>query len=171
MKSGIYTPGFEYDIEVVDKATGRVKDVIRGCNLIPAAGVEFLIQAPFGDASPVGSFYMGLFANDYVPTAPVKAVDIPSVLGEFTNYSEAARPLWNRIFDGTSAQSNTGSRAIFTPTVARRIYGCFLVSSSTKGGNTGMLLSVMRFPNPKDVEVGEELRGLAGITYVAANTY
>lgn len=171
MKQSVILDGFSYDVQIVDKSTGQIKDTIVGCNLIPAAGLTFLIQSPFGGATAINSFFVGLFDNDYVPTAGVVSTDLPSVVGEFTGYSETTRPTWSRVFNGTSAQDNAAARAVFTPTVARRIYGCFIVSAADKGGNTGLLLSVLRFPSPRDVTVGEELRVLAGLTYVAANAF
>ena len=56
------------------------------------------------------------------------------------------------------ATDNTASRAEFTFTSAKTIYGAFLVPTATKGGVVGPLLSAARFADPKNVAVDDVLR-------------
>jgi hypothetical protein len=138
-------------------------------NLMPQVGVDYAAKAMFGDVAPISAFYAGLFLNDVLPTAPLTAADIPTTLGEFVSYSEAARPLWNRAYDDAGTMTNASSRAVFTITADARLYGGFLVSSSVKGGNTGLLLSVARFSTPRDVTNGGTFRVAYGLTLVPTN--
>jgi hypothetical protein len=135
-------------------------------NLIPSTGVNYLAQAMFGDTSPIGTYYIGLFQNNYVPVNGATSADIPGTIQEFTGYSQATRPLWSRVYDGAGAWDNVAARAEFSVTADQRIYGGFLVSSSAKNSSTGLLLSVARFASPKDITAGLTLRVRAGITLV-----
>lgn len=156
---------FVYDYELITPGVGVV-DAWQETNLIPSAGLAYLANAMFGDTAPIGTFYMGLFNNNFVPSQGNTSADIPATINEFTAYDETTRPLWNRVFDGVGAISNAASRGTFTCNAATRIYGGFLVSTSAKGGSSGLLLSVTRFATPKDVEIGQVIRARATINLI-----
>lgn len=156
-----------YQMEIVNP-DGSVADSWVDENIIPQVGVTYFANAMFGDASPIGTFYFGLFQNNYVPTANTTAADLPSVAGEFLGYDETTRRTWNRVFDGVGAISNDASRAELTCNVDRRVYGAFLVSSSTKGGSSGTLISIARFQTPKDIVAGQLVRGRVILNLIPA---
>lgn len=158
--------GFVFHFELLEE--GRLVSEWYEHNLVPLAGLNYMAQAMFGDTSPIGTFYVGLFENNYLPVASALASDLPSSIGEFVGYSETARPLWSRV-NTNGLISNAANRALFTSTQNKRIYGGFLVSSAEKGGNTGMLLSVARFSSPKDVEAGQVLRVRAELSLIPTN--
>lgn len=139
-------------------------------NLMPQVGINYVAGAMFGDTAPIGTFYIGLFQNNVLPTSSTTASDIPTTLGEFVGYSNSTRPLWNRSYDGIGSINNSASRAEFTITADARLYGGFLVSTSTKGGNTGLLLSVARFESPRDVTAGGTFRVTSVISLVPGTT-
>jgi hypothetical protein len=158
-------PRFRYDFELVDQQ-GNVVDAWSELNLIPKLGLDVLIQAPFGDVAAIGSLYVGLFRNNVIPSMESKAADIPASLGEFTQYTEATRPLWERVYDDNGSYDNSANRAQFTFTQDQLIYGAFLVTESAKGSNAGLLLSVVRFPSPRSMYAGLTLNVTAVLTYV-----
>lgn len=162
--------GFRHVFEIYDKATGKLVDREVKYNLIPQAGIDFLIQTPFGDVAPIPTWYCGLFRNNFLPDANTSAADIPGAMAEFVEYSEATRPLWDRAYNGASTMDNSLSKAVFTPTAERTVYGSFIVSNPTKGANSGLLLSVVRFSTAKPLSIGLEARLSCGITYIPANT-
>ena len=55
---------------------------------------------------------------------------------------------------------------MFTLNADKRVYGAFIVSSSTKGSGSGLLLSIARFAVPRDLPSGTEFAVTAGITLV-----
>lgn len=167
-KDGIKAPAFRYCAELTDK-DGVVVDAWEQTNLIPQLGLDLLIQAPFGDAAPVSTFYLGVFTKNYLPTAATKASDIPANMGEFVGYDEETRPLWDKSYDGAGSYDNSSSRAQFTFKQDQVLYGAFLVSEPTKGGNNGLLLSVVRFPSPRSVSAGLTLNVSCGLTYIPNN--
>lgn len=161
--------GFRHEFEVYDKATGLLVSREVKLNRIPQAGIDFLIQSPFGDVPPVNSFYCTLFRNNVVPEAGMTAADLPGMLGEFMEYQEATRPAWERVYNGEGTFDNLASKAIFTPSAERTVYGTVIVSSPTKGAATGLLLSVVRFSTAKPLSVGQEARLGCALTYIPTN--
>lgn len=163
--SAIGLAGYIWEYELRDKA-GHLVDSWEEHNLIPQAGLNFLIQAPYGDASPISTFYAGLYRGNFVPGSSTTSSDIPTNMNEFQGYSEANRPVWSRAYDGVGTLDNSASRAVFTLTADVTLYGSFLVSSSVKGGNSGLLLSVVRFASPRVIPAGLTLSLTTGFTYV-----
>jgi len=161
--------GFRYELELIDKATGVVVDREVKYNRIPQAGIDFLVQSPFGDVPTIGTFYCFLFKNNFVASSGTTSADIPATMGEFVDYSEATRPLWVRAYDGAGTLSNVGSKAVFTPTTDAVCYGAGIVSNSAKGANTGLLLSVVRFSTTKQLTAGLEAKLTCGLTYIPTN--
>lgn len=158
--------GFVYHFEL--EKDGVVIDEWEMHNIVPLAGLNYMGQAMFGDIAPITTFYLGLFENNYLPAPEATAADLPSVIGEFTGYSEATRPIWQRVHTN-GVHTNEANRAAFTVTTAKRLYGGFLVSSSAKAGATGTLLSVTRFDSPKDVEPDMVLRVRGSLSLIPTN--
>lgn len=166
----LHVLGFKHELTIYDIATGEVVDHEVKYNLIPQAGIDFLIQTPFGDVAPIPAFYCGLFRNNVLPTSGMTAADIPTTLGEFVNYAETSRPAWNRAYNLAGTQDNSASKAVFTPTAEANVYGSFMVANPTKGSNTGLLLSVVRFSTVKPLSVGLEAKLVCGLTYIPTNS-
>ena len=159
--------GFVYHFELLSP-DGDLIDSWTQRNLVPTEGLDYASAAMFGDVAPIGTWYVGLFSNNYVPVAGTKASDIPTSVQEFTGYSEAARPVWQRV-TSAGVSTNNANRAAFTLTAPARLYGGFLVSTSTKGGGTGTLLSIARFDSPHDVQAGATLRVRAELSLIPTN--
>lgn len=162
MSTSILGAGFRYDIEII-APDGEVI-TFSDHNLIPQAGIDFIANLLRAQTSPIAPFYVGIFEGNYVPTSATVAADLPAI--ECTAYSEAVRPTWASAYDGVSLISNEASKATFTMSAAKRLYGAFLVSSSVKAGNSGTLLSIARFSSPKDVDVGTSFGVTAGLTLI-----
>lgn len=158
--------GFTYDFELLDSA-GQVIDTLTAVNLVPLDGVNHMASALFGDVAPIGNFYLGVFTGNYLPSMASKAADIPTAMAEFVGYSEATRPLWQRV-NNDGVISNVGARGAFTLTQNATLLGAFLVSNSTKGGGTGLLLSVARFATPRPVEAGMVIRLAGELSLISA---
>jgi len=161
--------GFRHELQIFDKRTGELIDREVQMNLIPQAGIDFLMQAPFGDVAPISQLYCGLFRNNFIAAANTTAADIPLVMGEFVDYDEPTRPLWDRSYE-SGTYHNFDNKAVFTPNKEATVYGSFIVTNSVKGANTGLLLSVVRFSTAKPLSVGLEAKLICGITYVPTNS-
>ena len=170
MSEHLIVSGFRYCFRLLNEDDSVADETIAN-NLIPSDGMEFLMRAPFGDVSPIGNFYCGLWRGNVIPSKGLKATDIPSNLQEFVGYSETTRPEWQREYDGNGTSDNSDQARIaeFSFTADANLYGAFLVSSPTKGQGSGLLLSCVRFPSPRPVTAGQKGQLIAGITYVSAN--
>jgi hypothetical protein len=144
--------GFTYDCEIRQPDGEVIR--FREHNLLPQVGINHAAGLLLGTTAPISAWYVGLFEGNYVPDASVTAAQLTSLVGECTAYSEAARPLWAGVYDGVSSVDNLASKATFTLTADKLIYGAFLVSSSTKGGTSGVLLSIARYSTPQDLKSG-----------------
>jgi hypothetical protein len=157
--------GFKYDCEILTPS-GEIIQFTEH-NLLPQVSVDHLVGLLRGDGTtPISSWFMGLFENNYVPTSGVTSADLPGVVGESTAYTSATRPVWTHAYDGVSVVDNIASKAVFTFNATNTIYGAFIVSSSVKAGNTGVLLSIARFNTAKTMESGTQFSVAAGITLV-----
>lgn len=156
--------GFVYDTELW--RGGQLVSAKRAYNLVPQSGVDHFAALLRGNGPLISSWYVGLFEGNFVPDDDTTSSDLPSNAVEFTGYSESARPAWTHVYDGTSVIDNNGTRATFTVTSEKTVYGGFLVSNSSKGGNSGVLLSIARFSSPDELRVDDEYKITAGITLV-----
>lgn len=123
--------------------------------MTPQPSIDFVAGLIRGTVAPNATWYVGLFENNYVPDSTSKAADIPATIVECTAYSEATRPVWNVAYDGVTNLDNLASKAQFTFTSAKRVYGAFVASTSAKGSGSGLILYIARFASPKDVSAGE----------------
>lgn len=166
MSNSILGTGFRYDGRIV-QPNGEVIEFTE-YNLLPQDSIDFIAGLIRASLTPIGSWYLGLFEANYVPTSSVKASDLPGVVGECVAYAETSRPTWQHAYDSHSVIDNLASQATFTLTQDKRVYGAFIVSSNVKGGNTGTLLSIARFSTATDLKAGAVFTLAAGLTLVPA---
>lgn len=127
-------------------------------NLIPQVGIDHLAGLIRGTSTVIAPWYIGIGEGNYVPTSGVTSADLPATVQECTSYSNATRPVWNDTYDGVSIITNLSNRVEYAMTAEKRLYTGFLISTSTKGGNTGLLLSIVRFSSPYDAPAGSTFR-------------
>lgn len=155
--------GLVYRVETIKD--GVVVDESWEHNIMPQQSVDHIASLIRGaGASPISSWYVGLFENNYVPDSSVTAAELQNAVGESQAYDEIDRQLWSNNYDGIGFIGNTGTPAEFTMNATKTIHGAFLVSNATKGGTSGILLSIARFSTAKTVDAGTVLRITAGLT-------
>jgi len=134
-----------YVVECRD-AKGNLKWSDRFDNLVTTAGKNDALDKYLTGSSYTATWYVGLMsATSYA--AGVAATDTASShagWAEDQNYSETARPAaaWASATAGSKALA---SAAVFSINANTTVKGCFLISSSTKGGTTGILFSAGLF--------------------------
>jgi hypothetical protein len=154
--------GFAYLVEHV--RAGRVIERELVHNLMPTEGLNYALSAALTGGAQVSAWYIGLFEGNYTPQASDTAATFPGLATETTAYSGSVRLPWTYSAVAAGATNNSASKAEFTASATKTIYGGFLSSSSVRGGTTGTLLSVVRFSSPKTVDSGDILRITAGFT-------
>lgn len=160
--------GFTYLVEVISKTTGQVLDSEVIENIMPIEGINYILSSSVKGATQISSFYLGLYENAYTPQSTDTAATFPTTAGESTAYDSATRPAFVAGAVAGGAVDNSASRAEFTFNATKSIAGGFMVSTNTKGGASGVLLSAVRFASAKAVDDDSILRVTAGLQIVSA---
>lgn len=158
--------GVNYTIEVI--RGGAVVDSETVHNLMPEEGRNHAVSVITKGATQVPTWYIGLFEGNYVPVDSDKASTFPSNATECTAYLPATRVEFVEGAVAAGVVENTASRAEFTATAAKTIYGAFLVSAQAKGAVTGVLMSAARFTAPKTLQIDDVLRVTASFSLTSA---
>lgn len=158
--------GVNYTIEVI--RGGAVVDSETVHNLMPEEGRNHAVSVITKGATQVPTWYIGLFEGNYVPVDSDKASTFPTSATECTAYLPATRVEFVEGAAAAGVVENTASRAEFTATAARTIYGAFLVSAQAKGAITGVLMSAARFTAPKVLQIDDVLRVTASFSLTSA---
>lgn len=158
--------GVNYTIEVI--RGGAVVDSETVHNLMPEEGRNHAVSVITKGATQVPTWYIGLFEGNYVPVDSDKASTFPSNATECTAYLPATRVEFVEGAVAAGVVENTASRAEFTATAAKTIYGAFLVSAQAKGAVTGVLMSAARFTAPKVLQIDDVLRVTASFSLTSA---
>lgn len=159
--------GFVWDGELVGP-DGEILQRQQDTNIIPQAGVDFLVSLIRGTGTLTSGWYVGVGEADFVPTSGTTSAGLQSQVGETTVYTEEDRPMWDNAYDGTSIITNLNNRAEFSFETAKRLHTGFLVSNERKGTSVGVLLSIARFSTPYDVPAGSTFRLGVSITLLPA---
>lgn len=154
--------GFTYTIEHI--RNGEVIDSEVAKNIVPTEGLDYMLNALFKGSSVYSSWYVALYEGNYVPVAGATIATLPANAVETTAYSEANRVAFVPGTVSSGSVDNTSSKAEFTFTASKTIYGGFIASSVSKSATSGVAISAVRFTNPKQVSTGDVLRVTAGLT-------
>lgn len=148
------------------KRAGRLlgEETIR--NLIPTEGLNHILSIVLKGGTQQASWFVALFEGNYTPVLGDTAANFAANATECTSYDSATRPAWTGGSVAAGAVSNVDSKAAFVMSAAKTVYGAALLSSSTKGGTTGVLLSNARFSTAKVLEIDDTLDVAVGITLV-----
>lgn len=127
-------------------------------NLIPDAGLEYMLRAALVGGTQHTQWYTGLVDIPVVPTAATTAADIPGAVREFTRYA-GNRPAWQLQMAGASADNelNVAKFVVDADVAEVPIYGGFLINRDNKGTGGGLILSIARFPTPEVARGGQTL--------------
>lgn len=147
---------FEYTLirggEVIDS---WVED-----NIIVDEGLNYALGASFGAASPVTTWYVGLYKNNYTPIATnvMATFTGAGVASEsITEYSNVTRPAWVPAAVAAKTITNSASPATFNISSGVTINGSFLSSSNAKGSNGGVLSAASKFATSRILQVDDVL--------------
>lgn len=126
-------------------------------NIVVNEGLDHILSAVFNAGTQITSWYVGLYEGNYTPIATDTAANIASNATETTAYDETTRPAWTESAPSSQQITNSASKATFTMNATKTIYGAFLVSSNTKSGTAGTLMSASKFAASRDVVAVDQL--------------
>jgi hypothetical protein len=119
------------------------------------------LGAALGATSKISTWYLAVFSAAVTPIASWTAANFSSNAAEITSssegYSNATRPAWTPGSVSAGVIGNLSSKAVFTIycTTSINISGAALLSSNTKGGTSGTLVSASRFGTARTVNSGD----------------
>lgn len=127
---------------------GELLDVITSPNIVVDEGLNHVLDVALSNGAQNGTWYIGIFKNNYTPVAGDTASTFAGVgvANEVsTEINETTRPQW--VDAGVAAKSvtNSASPAVFTANTTVSVYGAFLISNNTLGGTTGVLCAASKF--------------------------
>lgn len=130
-------------------------------NLIPDAGILYILGASLGSATRLTSWYLAPFGTAVTPAANWTASNFAATAGEITSgtegYSQSTRVAWTPGSPAAGQIDNLAAKASFTIVTASSltIQGAGLLSDSTKGGTAGTLVSAAKFGTARVVYSGD----------------
>lgn len=128
-------------------------------NLMPTEGLNFVLDMIGNDAAAAAS-YITLHANTTTVLATHTAATYASTFSECSGsegYDEATRVLWDPAAAASASKNNNASPAEFTINTSGTlsVNGVALLTSSTKGGTSGKLLSALKFSATRTFSDGD----------------
>lgn len=140
---------------------GALLETIEQKNLMPLEGINYMLGLLAGGAA-YPAMYVGLYGNNYTPQASDTALTFPSLSGEISGYS-GDRKAFVHIPVAGGTLTNIGNEAEFTFDANVTIHGGFMSSHQTKGSTSGVLLSAVQLPSPRNFFAGDTISVGAGL--------
>lgn len=141
-------------------------------NLLPTNGLIDILSVYFKQGAQRTAFYLAPFANNVAPVDTLTGANFTATQGEFTNYSEDARPAWTppAAALASAAVDNSASPAVCTISVANStVWGFGLLTTSPKSDTTGILVACSQFAAARSaLQVGDKLNVDYSITATGA---
>lgn len=146
---------FIYDIRHF-AADGQLLGKETVLNLIPNGGRNYMASTLFGSGTRIDDWYVGVFgAPGYTPARTDDAAFLSANAGELTSHA-TSRPTFDGLVSG-GVWSNASSPVTVVASEAMEVRGAFIASTSAFNSSVGTVLSIVKAPSPKNLEVGESL--------------
>jgi len=142
-------------------------------NLVTIEGLNYLLDAALRGGQAQTQFYLALFGGAYTPQGDLTAADFAATAQEFVSptegYTQATRALWQPGVVSSGALDSSANMAEFTIASAGvlTIRGAALLSEQTKGGTSGVLVSMARFANDRQEASGNALKLAYSVSVVS----
>ena len=159
---GIYFP--RHDVLAAGEYFGRVNGGVwekEGDNLIPTEGLAHLLNVALGSTAKPAGYYLAIFSGSAAPAANWTAASFSAVANEIVSMAEghtgATRPAWTPTNTTTGSIDNMATVASLTIATASQlnVTGAALLSSSQRGGTTGVLVSASQYAAPRVFQNGD----------------
>ena len=130
-------------------------------NLIPTEGLAHILNVALGTTPKPASYHLALFSAAAQPAANWTAASFASTASEIVSmtegYSAATRPTWTPAKTSTNSIDNMAAVAKVTMKTASSltVQGAAMLTSSSKGGTTGALISASKYASPRVFQDGD----------------
>ncbi len=138
------------------------KDLQIDQNNIPDAAVLDILNVYFGATAKQAAWYLALFAGALNPPDNLTGANFAATMSEITSgtegYSELTRPQFTPGGAAGGVIGNLSNKAQFSIVTTGSIIveGAGLLSTSAKGGTSGICASAARFANPRELFNGDD---------------
>ncbi|WP_336982479.1 hypothetical protein [Acinetobacter modestus] len=173
-ESGIYLPDHNL------MASGEYFDRVNGgewqttCNLVVNEGLSHLLNVALGSKAKPAGYYLALFSGSTAPAANWTAANFAAVASEIVSltegYTNATRPQWVSADTTTNSIDNFGSVAKVTIATSSQltVTGAAMLSSSVRGGTSGVLISATKYTAARTFQNGDEYEVGYRLSFTAA---
>ena len=158
---GIFFPrqGVMASGEYFDRINGGEWD--RTPNLIVTEGLAHILSVALGATAKPAGYYLALFSGAAAPAANWTAASFAAAASEIVSmtegYTSPTRPAWTPGVAATNSIDNMA--AVATVTIATtgqiNVTGAAMLTSSVRGGTTGVLVSATRYAAARTFQNGD----------------
>lgn len=131
-------------------------------NLLPTEGLAHLLSVALGATPKPAGYYIALFSGAAAPAANWTAANFATVASEVVSltegYTSPTRPVWTPpASTATASIDNMAAVAHLTMATAGTINvtGAALLTNSTRGGTTGVLISASKYAATRVFQNGD----------------
>lgn len=157
-EDGIYFPSSRLLARGVFRYNKRGEPEEVSENLVVDEGLDYILGAAIGNASPISAWYVAVFSGDVTVQSTWTAANFATNATEFTNYANATRPAWVEGTVSSGAVDSFSNKAEFASTQdTQTIRGAALISASVKSSTGGTLIAASRFSSDKNLDTSEIL--------------
>ena len=135
-------------------------------NIVVNVGLNDIIDKYFKGSSYTAAWYIGLKGAGTAVAADTMASH--GSWSELAGYTRAARPTLTLGSVASQSVDNSASKGTFTINATATVAGAFVVTDSTKSGNSGTLYGVVDFGSARSVISGDTLEVTVTLTAASA---
>lgn len=146
--------------EYFDRINGGAWSVEK--NLLPVEGLAYMLSVVMGQTPKPAGYFLALFSGAAAPAANWTAASFAAAASEITSmtegYTSPTRPVWTPpASTATASIDNMAAVAHLTMATAGTINvtGAALLTNSTRGGTTGVLISASKYAATRVFQNGD----------------
>lgn len=130
-------------------------------NLVVNEGLAHILNVALGAKAKSPGYYLALFGGSTAPAANWTAANFASVAAEIVSltegYTNATRPQWNPSESTGNSIENLAAVASVTiaTTSQLNVTGAALLTNSTRGGTSGVLISATKYAAARTFQNGD----------------
>lgn len=142
--------------------------IAAGHNLIPTEGRNNILDVWLHGTSQTATWYIAPFEANYTVVAGLTAASFTADATESTAYDESTRVAFVEAAASSGSTTNSANKADFTFNATKTIYGCGLLSVSTKSSTSGVIASAAQFSSSQGVVDDTVLRVTATVSITSS---